>query len=292
LSDALNVLALARAARRANRMTLLLGVPALLVVLLLLILPVGWLFGLSFIKGDALSLAHYERMFEYGSYLRIFKTTFELSAMVTVICVVLGYPVAYLIAQMPPRAAAFCFALVIIPFWTSVLVRTYAWLVLLQQKGLLNHALLKLGVIDAPVSLVYSYTGTLIGMVHIMLPFMILPLYSAIKPFDWNLMRAASSLGAPPIAAFFRVFLPMSAPGLLAGAVLVFIVSLGFFVTPQMLGGGNVMVVAMKISSNVSTYFDWGAASALGVVLLVLVVLSLYLLQRVVGLDRMLERER
>jgi ABC-type spermidine/putrescine transport system permease subunit I len=282
----LNTAALARASRKRRWLMAMLAAPALLLVGVLLVLPVGWLFGLSFVKGDAASLAHYERMFEYGSYARIFRTTFELSAIVTLICVLLGYPVAYLLAQLPARVASVALALVIIPFWTSVLVRTYAWLVLLQQQGLINQALLKIGFIDAPVSLVYSYTGTAIGMVHIMLPFMILPLYSAIKAFDWDLMLAASSLGASPASAFFRVFVPLSAPGLVAGALLVFIVSLGFYVTPQMLGGGNVIMVSMKIASNVSTYFDWGAASALGVVLLSLVALCLYVAQRFVAIDR------
>lgn len=285
--ERLNEAALSRAGRREQWIVFSILMPAFALIAVFLLLPIGWLLGLSFVENDKWSLHHYERLFEFGSYARIFITTFEISLIVTLANIILGYPVAYLITQMSSRMAAFCIGLVIIPFWTSLLVRTYAWLVLLQRQGLINNAAIKSGLISEPMPLAYNYTGTLIGMIHITLPFFILPLYSSMKSFDWDLMKAASNLGASPVSAFFRVFLPLSLPGLLAGLVIVFILCLGFYVTPQILGGGNVTMVAMKIASNVSIYFDWGAASAVGAVLLLAVLLSLYVLHRAVGIQRM-----
>ena len=166
-------------------------------------------------------------MIHYSSYLNILATTLRVSAVVTIVCVLLGYPVAYLIAQLPRRLAVVCLSLVIIPFWTSVLVRTYAWLILLNAQGPVNSLLLGLKLGAHPLDLLFNETGAIIGMVYIMLPFFVLPLYGVVSSFDWNLMQAASSLGASPISAFLRVFLPLSLPGVAAGAVLVFVQSLG-----------------------------------------------------------------
>jgi putative spermidine/putrescine transport system permease protein/spermidine/putrescine transport system permease protein len=204
------------------------------------------------------------------SYRRIFQTTFEIAFIVTGLSIVLGYPLAYFISQLRPRMAGFCLVFVILPLWTSVLVRTYAWLVLLQRKGVINETLIGLGVIDEPLRLVNNYTGTVIGMVHVLLPFLILPLYSVMRGIDQNYMKAAASLGASPSRAFWAVFFPLSLLGLLGGAVLVFVLSLEFYITPELLGGGKVMMVSMKIQQNAALYFNWGAASALGVVILVL----------------------
>jgi putative spermidine/putrescine transport system permease protein/spermidine/putrescine transport system permease protein len=175
-----------------------------------------------------------------------------------------------------------------VPFWTSLLVRTYAWLVLLSPQGPINTLLLGLGVVARPLDLLFSETGAVIGMVQIMLPFFVLPLYAFTRAFDWNLMQACASLGAPPTSAFLRVFLPMSLPSLAAGMVLVFIQSLGFYVTPAILGGGKVTMVAMKIASNVQDYFEWGAASALGVVLLLAALGILFIAMRLLGFERAL----
>jgi putative spermidine/putrescine transport system permease protein/spermidine/putrescine transport system permease protein len=176
---------------------------------------------------------------------------------------------------------------VLIPFWTSLLVRTYAWLVLLQRRGLINETLQDWGLIDAPLRLVHNYTGTVIGMLHIMLPFMILPLYAALRAVDANYMRAASNLGASPVRAFWTVFFPLSLPGVIAGSLLVFILSLGFYVTPALLGGGRVMMVSMKIQQNAGLYFDWGAASALGVVLLAITFVIFWVLGRFMRIERL-----
>ena len=271
-----------RADALRERLALLgLSAPALLLVLLTMIAPVGWLFWLSFLADDgSLSLVHYQRMLEQPSYARIFRMTFEVSLITTALCILLGYPLAYVLSQLPRRAANLCMIAVLLPFWTSLLVRTYAWLVLLQRRGIINTALIKWGVIDSPLALVHNFTGTAIGMLHIMLPFLVLPLYANMRALDRDYIRAAASLGASPVSAFWRVYLPLTVPGLTAGTVMVFVLCLGFYITPQFLGGGRVTTISMKIQQNVATYFDWGAASSLGVVLFVLTMLIFWMASR------------
>ncbi len=258
--------------------------PALLLTLLVVIVPVGWLSWLSlFNDAGELGWDNYARLVEQPSYVRTFKTTFQVSIVVTIVCMVLGYPLAYMLSQMPRRAASICLILVILPFWTSVLVRTYAWLVILQRNGLVNDWLMALGLIDQPLQLVHSFLGVVIGMSHILLPFLILPLYASMRAIDRDVIRAAMNLGAGPVAAFWQVFFPLSLPGLAAGVVLVFVLCLGFFVTPALMGGGRVIMWAMRMESTVSLYANWGAASALGVVLLAVTLACLWLLARLFG---------
>jgi putative spermidine/putrescine transport system permease protein/spermidine/putrescine transport system permease protein len=283
-----NAPALAADARRERRRILGLSIPAATIITVIVFLPSIWLFGLSFVEGEAFSLAHYQRMIDSSAYFKIFRQTFEISIVVTVLCVLLGYPLAYLISQLPRRAAGLCLVLVFIPFWTSLLVRTYAWLVLLQRKGLINSWLLDLGVIDTPIRLVHNTTGTVIGMLHIMLPFLILPTYNALKSIDRNYLLAAANLGASPVRAFWTVFFPLSLPGVIAGSLLVFILCLGFYVTPALLGGGKVTMVSMQIQQNAALYFDWGAASALGVVLLAVTLLLFLVIGRALPVDRLM----
>ncbi|HEX2526277.1 MAG TPA: ABC transporter permease [Geminicoccus sp.] len=246
------------------------ALPAVLVTLVVL-LPFLWLAILSFFEAGAFSLVHYERMLENASYASILSDTLLLSLLVTGIVVALGIPTTYVIVRQPPMVATIMLACVAIPFWTSLLVRTYAWMVLLQRKGLINTWLLELGVIDRPLRMANSFSGTTIGMVHIMLPFFIFPLYSAMRQIDPDMVKAARSLGASSARAFWGIFLPLAMPGIMAGALLSFVLCLGFYVTPQLLGGGNVTTISMKIQQNVTMYSEWGASSALGVVLLVLV---------------------
>jgi putative spermidine/putrescine transport system permease protein/spermidine/putrescine transport system permease protein len=171
-----------------------------------------------------------------------------------------------------------------VSLWTSLLVRTYAWLVILQRRGLVNEMLAGLGLIDTPLALVHNLTGTVIGMTHIMLPYMILPLYAAMKSINPIYQQAAATFGASPARAFRDVFLPLSLPGLTAGATLVFVLSLGFYVTPALLGGGKVQMLSMRIESDVSMYANWGAASSLGVILLLATLALMYLVKKVAGL--------
>lgn len=260
--------------------------PALLIIALIILIPVGWLFYLSFIGSDGQpSLEHYRKMIEYKSYARVFLTTFQVSLLTTLICILVGYPLAYFLALLPSRWAGIFMLAVLLPFWTSLLVRTYAWLVLLQKNGMLNDFAMHIGLWDSPLKLVHNMTGTLIGMAHIMLPFLVLPLYGAMKKIERDLMHAAANLGASPVKAFWKVYFPLSLPGMVAGSLIVFVLCLGFYVTPAVLGGGRVIMVATQITAILENQFDWGAASALGVVLLVATILVLYIAGRLFKFD-------
>ena len=264
-----------------------LTIPYLFMVFFLIVIPIGWLFYMSFIGRDGtLSMENYARMLKSKAYVRIFLTTFKISFLTTLICAVLGYPLAYFMSQLSNRWANICMIGVLIPFWTSLLVRTYAWLVLLQKKGVVNSLAIDIGLISEPIKFVHNTSGTLIGMVHIMLPFLILPLYANMKAIDKDCLKAASSLGATPTRAFWTVFFPLSIPGLLAGLLIVFVLCLGFYVTPAVLGGGKVIMAAMKISSNIELYFSWGAASALGVVLLTVTIAILFAASKLISIDQ------
>jgi putative spermidine/putrescine transport system permease protein/spermidine/putrescine transport system permease protein len=281
---ALNERSLATDQRRERLLLFGLCAPALLLTLFVIFVPVGWLSWLSlFNDAGALGWDNYARLVEQPSYVKTFKATFEVSLVVTIVCVVLGYPLAYMLAQMPRRAAGFCMMFVILPFWTSVLVRTYAWLVILQRNGLVNDWLSALGLIGEPLQLVHNFAGVVIGMSHVLLPFLVLPLYASMRAIDRDYIRAAMNLGASPLAAFWQVFFRLSLPGLAAGVVLIFVLCLGFFVTPALMGGGRVIMWAMRIQQTVSLYANWGAASALGVVLLVVTLACLWLFARLFG---------
>ena len=224
-------------------------------------------------------------MFEYKSYLRVFRATFNVSFLTTFLCILIGYPLAYFLSQAPKKYVGIFMLAVLLPFWTSLLVRTYAWLVMLQRNGLINNFAIDLGIWDAPVKLAHNLNGTLIGMVHIMLPFLVLPLYAAMRRIDRHALQAAANLGATPVQAFWQIFVPLSLPGVVAGSLIVFVLCLGFYVTPAVLGGGKVILVSMQITAILEDQFNWGAASALGVVLLVSTFAVLLLASRFLKLD-------
>jgi len=274
---------------RAERWRLFgLSIPALFLITLVMILPVGWLFLLSLQdENGVLSLANYRRLIEQPSYGRILFASFEISLLVTAICAVLGYALAYLLSQLPPRRAGLLMLGVLMPFWTSILVRTYAWLVLLQRDGIMNRFGIGLGLWRTPLVLVYNMQGTVIGLVHIMLPFLVLPLYGAMRAIDRDYVRAAANLGAAPVQVFWHVFLPLSRAGLFAGATITFILCLGSYVTPAVLGGGKVVMAASAVATDVELYFSWGPASAFGVVLLIVTSLLLFAASRFARLDRL-----
>ena len=283
---ALNKTKLLVAERRQSLMVLALTLPAIIAVCLVIVIPVGWLFSLSFLDSNGdLSLVNYEKMIAYKSYLRVFKTTFNVSFLTTFLCIVIGYPLAYFLSQIPRKYVGLFMLTVLLPFWTSLLVRTYAWLVMLQRNGLINNFAIDLGIWDAPIKLAHNLNGTLIGMVHIMLPFLILPLYAAMRRIDRHVLQAAANLGANPIQAFWQIFVPLSLPGVVAGSLIVFVLCLGFYVTPAVLGGGKVILVSMQITAILEDQFNWGAASALGVVLLVATFIVLLLASRFLKLD-------
>jgi len=261
-------------------------VPALAWLAVLFVYPIGRLFYLS-LFAPGFTLQHYAKLAGASVYVKILANTFEIGVTVTILALLLGYPVAFLLATAPPRAAGVMLACVMLPLWTSLLVRTYAWMVLLGRRGILNEALGSLGLLDAPLPLLYNRMGVTIGMVHVLLPFMILPIYSVMKGIDVELVKAAQNLGAGRVQSFLRVYLPLSLPGIAAGCLLVFVTALGFFVTPALLGGRGDMMISMLIENQVRELLDWEFASALAVTLLAVTAVALAIFQRFLGLDRM-----
>lgn len=199
---------------------------------------------------------------------KILLRTFNISAVVTLCCLLLAYPLAYWLSTLSARHANVLMILVLVPFWTSILVRVAAWIVLLQREGLVNTALMGIGLTSEPIALLFNRTGVVIAMVHILLPFMILPLYSVMKSVPPTYLRAAISLGSAPLAAFFRVYVPQTYPGIGAGALLVFILCIGYYVTPALLGGADDQMLSYYIAQYTNVEVNWGMACALGAVLL------------------------
>ena len=226
---------------------------------------------------------------EQRIYLRLFGRTMALSLLITILTFLLGYPLAFLLAQLPSRVGNLLLILVLLPFWTSLLVRTTSWIVLLQQQGVVNDFLVALGVLDdgGRLAMMYNRTGTLVAMTHILLPFMILPLYSVMKTISPAYMRAARSLGARPATAFWRVYFPNTIPGIGAGAILVFILSIGYYITPELVGGTSGTFISNRIAYHVSSSLNWGLAAALGVMLLAVVLALYYVYDKIVGIDNL-----
>ncbi|WP_286784586.1 MULTISPECIES: ABC transporter permease [Pseudomonas] len=220
-------------------------------------------------------------------YLDIFARTFWMGAVITAICLALAYPLAYLLANLPTRTSNLLMILVLLPFWTSILVRVAAWIVLLQSGGLINGALLKLGLIDQPLQLVFNRTGVYIAMVHIMLPFMILPIYSVMKGISPTYMRAAISLGCHPFASFWRVYFPQTVAGIGAGCLLVFILSIGYYITPALLGSPNDQMVSYFVAFFTNSTINWGMATALGGLLLFATLILYVVYSWLVGAGRL-----
>ncbi|TBU88664.1 ABC transporter permease [Phytopseudomonas dryadis] len=220
-------------------------------------------------------------------YLDIFARTFWMGTVITAICLLLAYPLAYLLANLPTRQGNLLMIMVLLPFWTSILVRVAAWIVLLQSGGLINSALIKLGLIDQPLELVFNRMGVYISMVHIMLPFMILPIYSVMKGISPSYMRAAISLGCHPFASFWRVYFPQTLAGVGAGCLLVFILSIGYYITPALLGSPSDQMVSYFVAFYTNTTINWGMATALGGLLLVATLLLYVVYSWLVGAGRM-----
>ncbi|WP_439154331.1 ABC transporter permease [Yoonia sp.] len=220
-------------------------------------------------------------------YLTLFWRTIVMSLTITGSCILLGYPVAWMLANLPARTANLLMILVLLPFWTSLLVRTSAWKVLLQDQGVINSLLVWIGLVadDNRLSLINNATGTIIAMTHILLPFMILPLYSVLKTIPPSYLRAAKSLGATNWTAFWRVYFPQSIPGIGAGSILCFILSIGYYITPEIVGGTKGVFISNRIAYHISTSLNWGLAAALGAILLAVVLLLYWAYDRIVGID-------
>ncbi|MER9430257.1 ABC transporter permease [Mesorhizobium sp. M0408] len=259
--------------------------PALILIMLFFIVPVLALLLRSVTEPEP-GLQNYAALLGDGTYARVFFNTFLVAALVTIVTVLVAFPVAWMLAIMPSGPASIIFGIIILSMWTNLLTRTYAWMVLLQRTGVINRTLMTIGVIDQPLPLINNLTGVTIGMVYIMLPFMILPLVGTLRAIDPMTLRAASLCGASPFQAFRRILVPLSLPGVAAGGLMVFVMSLGYFVTPALLGGTSNMMLAEMIAQMVQSLLNWGLGSAAAFILLV-VTMVLYALQlRLVGARR------
>jgi len=222
-------------------------------------------------------------------YVSLFWRTLAISAFITLMTFLLGYPVAYLLATLPTRVSNLLMILVLLPFWTSLLVRTTSWIVLLQNQGVINDLLVTLGLIDdeGRLLMIHNVTGTVIAMTHILLPFMILPLYSVMRTIPPSYVRAARSLGADPFTAFWKIYFPNSVPGIGAGILLVFILALGYYITPALVGGVDGVFISNQIAYHISGSLNWGLGAALGTLLLIAVLVFFYIYDKLIGFDNL-----
>jgi putative spermidine/putrescine transport system permease protein len=263
--------------------------PLLLFLLLFFVWPIAGLLKQGFLVQGRFSLENYLHLWDTPIYRIVLENTFVIAAAVTVGCIVMSYPLAWLMASVRPAMAKLLFFAVLLPFWSSALVRTSAWIALLQQNGPLNNLLMTLQITSQPVAFLYNFTGVLIGMVHVLMPFVVLPLYASFRSLDSTLLQAAQSLGADSLSVFTRVILPLTRPGVVAGAVIVFMNAVGYYITPSLMGGPAQRMVAELISHNITDELNWGIAAALACVLLITTLIALWLFNRLFGLDKLMD---
>lgn len=266
---------------------LFMGAPLLAVLLVLLVYPVAQLLLLSVYGENGFSLAPYRRLFASSVYADVLLITLKTAFWTTFFAVLVGYPVAYLISSLPAQRKGKLLFWVLLAFWTSFLVRAFAWIVLLGRNGVVNQLLVALGIRDAPASLLYHFGSVLVGMVHALLPLAVLIMLSVMENIDRNLTRAASTLGAKPGTAFWKVYFPLSLPGVAAAGVMVFVTAVGFFIFPALLGGRRETMITQIIIDQVLQTLDWGFAGAISVLLLVVVLVVLAVYDRALGLSTM-----
>jgi putative spermidine/putrescine transport system permease protein len=257
--------------------------PAALLLTVAFLVPVGWLLSSAFTFPEP-GLQNFVLLWERPVYMHVMMNTLMISAIVTPVTVLLAFPVAHLMAHGSARLRRWLIFLVLVPFWTSLLVRAFATAILLQRHGVINSFLISFGIIEEPLPLLYNMTGLLAGCVQVLLPFVIFPLYSSMARIDPAYMHAAATLGASPVRAFLRVYLPLTLPGLMTGATLVFISTLGYYIIPALLGGARQQMISQLIQDQIAAFGNWGVAGALSLVLLAITGAMVALLQFTVGL--------
>lgn len=255
---------------RRQRLAIVCTVPTVLFLLVLFAIPVVALIGRSF---NAEIVATYEKALTDGLYLTVLWNTMRIALIVTVGSFLLGFPLAWVISVSPPGWRTLALFCVLMPFWTSILVRTYAWMVILGREGVINSFLLWLGVVEQPLRMLNTEGAVVLGMIHVLMPFFVFPVLAVMGRIDRNLLQAAAGLGAPGWRAFTKVYFPLTLPGVMSGCILVFILSMGFFITPALLGGGKVTMIAVLIEKMIREFLNWELAAALSAVLLVTVLL-------------------
>jgi putative spermidine/putrescine transport system permease protein len=263
--------------------------PALAFFLVFYVVPLAQMLWRS-VSDKGLGLQHYAQIFASDIYINVLISTMKVGVTVALLCLIVGYPLAYFLSRLSGRWLMLTMIFVLIPFWISSLVRNYAWIVILNRRGIVNSTLMALGIIGEPLNLMYNLTGVIIGMSYVLMPIMILALYAAMKGIDPQYARASYSLGASPQQTFLRVFVPLSLPGIWAGSLLVFIIAIGFFITPAILGGGRVPMMATVIEGQVRGVLNWGFGSALGVLLLGAVLIVYLLFDRLLGIEYLIRR--
>jgi putative spermidine/putrescine transport system permease protein len=268
----------------------LLAAPLVLYLLVFYAYPVLLMLQRSVYKGGW-TLGVFGNLLQDGVFWRVMQITGTISLIVTIACLLLAYPVALFLARSKKSTANLLIILVLIPFWTSILVRTYAWMVLLGRRGIINDLLIGSGLIERPLQLLNTRFAVCVAMVHVLLPFMVLPIYSTLKGLDWRLVRAAEGLGARPFAVFRQVLLPLSLPGISAGCILVFTLAIGFYITPALVGGPSDLMISILIANEVNI-LDWPQAAAMAVVLLVVVLAIFAGFTRVMGIEKIFQGQR
>ena len=260
--------------------------PAVLFLLLLFVYPTALLVGLSAVDVDGnITVSHYSRLFDQGLYTKVLLITLKVAAWTTTFAIIAGYPVAYLLANVRSSLRNTLIIWVLLPFWTSFLVRTFAWLVLLGRKGAINDLLIAVGILDYPIKIIYNFTGVMIGMVHALMPLCVLTMLAVMENIDTNLTKAAGTMGARRGQSFWRIYFPLSLPGVAAGGLLIFVTSLGFFITPALLGGARDTMIVQLIMFQIDSMLNWGFAGAISMLLLGTVLLIFFFYNRWLGLS-------
>ncbi|MGE6920352.1 ABC transporter permease subunit [Achromobacter kerstersii] len=283
----MTTLATPRKRMSPGRRHFLMAAPLVVLLLVLLIYPVGQLLLLSVVGDQGFTLSQYHRLFESSVYVNVLLITLKISLWTTFFAVVAGYPVAYLISSLSAKRKTSLLFWVLLSFWTSFLVRTFAWVVLLGRNGVVNQLLQALGILDAPANLLYNFGSVLVGMVHALMPLAVLTMLSVMENIDRNLPRAASTLGARPGTAFWKIYFPLSMPGVAAAAIMVFVTAIGFFITPALLGGRKETMITQIIIDQVQQTMNWEFAGAVSVLLLVVVLVVFAIYDKVLGLSTM-----
>lgn len=268
---------------RFNRWSAL-ALPAVVFLVVIFLIPLLAMALRSVTDPPGAGLSNYEQFFAQRAYVGVLTNTFWIALLATLACLVVGYPFAYLMTIVPGRLAGLLLIAVLLPFWSSLLVRTFAWQILLRDTGVINRFLLDLGLITEPLTLIRTTGGVIIGMSHILLPFMVLPMYAVMRRIDPEYGRAAANLGASPVSAFVRVFVPLSLPGVLAGSLLVFVLALGFYITPALLGGLKDQMISQLIVQQIQQRLDWGFGTAMSVLLVGITLAFLFAASRAVKL--------
>ena len=261
-----------------------LALPLMVFLTIVFLVPLALMVIRSVTDPPDVAIGNYQEFFGSEADLRVLGNTFYIAAITTVACLLIGYPYAYLMAIVPQRVAGILLIFVLVPFWSSLLVRTFAWEVILRDTGLVNSTLLGLGLIDQPLPLIRNTFSVILGMTQILLPFLVLPLFTVMRRIDPELTRAAANLGASPARAFRRVFLPLSLPGVVAGSLLVFVLALGFYITPTILGSPRETMISRFIADQVQQRLNWGLGTAMAVILLVITLVVLGIASRFVKL--------